>query len=255
MNKQQVDSNLCSNAEEQLRQSEERYHQLFEKMTEGFALHEIICNDDGIPVDYRFLDINPAFEQLTGLKREVVIGASHSALLPNDDPKWLQVYGNVALTGNSIHFVNYSQVLKRHYEVFAYCPAPLQFAVMFTDVTERKKAEQTLEKYRILSDSSRDIMLFVNLDGQIIEANNAAVSAYGYTHDELLSLSIFDLRCNDTPQQTEEQMTEANTSGLLFETTHFRKDGSCFPVEVSFTWSRHSRTTSFIKYYQRYLPP
>ena len=61
-------------AEEALRQSEERYHALFNSMTEGFALHEIICDEKGEPCDYRFLDINPAFERLTGLKREDVVG-------------------------------------------------------------------------------------------------------------------------------------------------------------------------------------
>ena len=59
-------------AEDALRQSEERYRALFNSMIEGFALHEIICDEKGEPFDYRFLDINPAFEKLTGLKREIV---------------------------------------------------------------------------------------------------------------------------------------------------------------------------------------
>ncbi|MHB1458380.1 MAG: PAS domain S-box protein [Armatimonadota bacterium] len=220
-------------AEEELQASESRYHQLFETMTEGFALHEIICDENGDPIDYRFLDINPAFEQLTGLKRENVIGNTYKNLLPDDNPAWLQSFGKVALTGHSTHFSDFSPVLNRDYEVFAYSPLPGQFAVMFTDVTERKRAERALQKYKILSNYSRDIMLFVRLEGQIIEANDAALAAYGYTHDELLNLSIFELRSTDAPEQTAEQMAEANSTGLLFETIHCRKDGSCFPVEVS----------------------
>ena len=73
--------------EQALRESEERYRSLFEGMTEGFALHEIICDEAGKPCDYRFLEINPAFERLTGLKREEVVGKTLSQVLPEDDPQ------------------------------------------------------------------------------------------------------------------------------------------------------------------------
>jgi len=131
-------------AEMVLRASEERYWSLFSGMTEGFALHEIITNDQGQPCDYRFLDINPAFERLTGLKRKDVIGRTHNEVLPNNDPKWLSLYGKVALTGDPVQFDNYSPPLQRHYEVLAYRPGPDQFAVIFMDITERKRAEDLL---------------------------------------------------------------------------------------------------------------
>jgi len=114
-------------AKEALRESEERYRSLFSAMTDGFALHEIICTDQGKPCDYRFLDINPAFERLTGLKREEVVGRTVSEVLPNNDPYWVEIYGKVALAGESVHFENYASALDTHYEVFAYRPAPRQF--------------------------------------------------------------------------------------------------------------------------------
>ena len=132
-------------AEEALLESEERYRALFNGMTEGFATHEIITDEQGIPVDYRFLDINPAFERLTGLKREDVVGNTHNEVLPGDDPKWVRMYGAVALSGEPVQFENYSPALERHYEVLAYRPAPRQFAVTFMDITERKLAEETLQ--------------------------------------------------------------------------------------------------------------
>ena len=125
--------------------AEERYRSLFEGMTEGFALHEIVCDNKGVPCDYRFLEVNPAFERLTGLKQEKVVGRLMSEVLLDDDPTWVRRYGEVALTGRSASFQNYSTQLKRHYEVFAYCPAPQQFAVLFLDVTERKHLETALE--------------------------------------------------------------------------------------------------------------
>ncbi len=127
-----------------LRESEERYRSLFNSMSEGFALHEIVCDGRGEPCDYRFLEINPAFEALTGLKREDVVGRLKSEVLPDDDPRWVGAYGAVALTGESTHFDLYSPALRRHYEVFAYRSAPRQFAVVFLDITEHRRTEEEL---------------------------------------------------------------------------------------------------------------
>jgi PAS domain S-box-containing protein len=128
------------------RQDEERYRLLFDSMTEGFAVHEIITDEHGTPVDYRFLEINPAFERLTGLRRKQVVGKTHNEVLPDDSPKWVQMCGEAALTGKPVQFEDYSRALKRHYEVVAYRPAPRQFAVIFMDIAERKAGEEALRK-------------------------------------------------------------------------------------------------------------
>ena len=109
-------------------------------------MHEIICDEKGAPCDYRFLDINPAFERLTGLKRDDVVGKTYKEILQNDDPRWVSTYGAVALTGEPVQFENYSPELKRHYEVFAFSPTPSRFAVVFRDISERKQMEETLRK-------------------------------------------------------------------------------------------------------------
>jgi PAS domain S-box-containing protein len=101
------------------------------------------------------------------------------------------------------------------------------------DITERKKAEEILEKYRLFSENAHDIVLFVRRDGHILEANAAAVKAYGYTYEEILSLSIYDLRASDIGYDIEDQMDMAYNNGILFEAVHRRKDGRDFPVEVS----------------------
>ena len=129
-------------AEQSLRKSEQRYRALFENMTEGFALHEILTDSHGSPRDYRFLDVNPSFERLTGLKRANLVGKRVLEVLPENEPVWIERYGKVALTGEPAHFENFSTPLNRWYEVFAYRPAPLQFAVIFTDITQRKQLEQ-----------------------------------------------------------------------------------------------------------------
>lgn len=107
------------------------------------------------------------------------------------------------------------------------------------DITERKESEVILARYQLLSDQARDIMLFMRLDGQIIEANAAAADAYGYDRATLLKLKIQDLREPSTHATITEQMAQASQEaagqGIRFETIHRRQDGSSFPVEVSST--------------------
>jgi PAS domain S-box-containing protein len=133
-------------AEKSVYESEERYRLIFSEMMEGFALHEIICNDQGEPIDYRFLEINPAFEKLTGLKAEKLIGKTVHQVLPATESYWIEMYGQVALTGEPISFENYSLELDRTYRVSAFSPKRGQFAVIFQDVTEQKRVEQELNR-------------------------------------------------------------------------------------------------------------
>jgi PAS domain S-box-containing protein len=128
-----------------LQESEQKYRQLFQSMQNGFALHEIIRDEQGIPCDYRFLEINPAFERLTGLKAEHVVGRTVLEVLPGTEPFWIETYGKVALSGESAFFVNYAEQIQRYYEVMAYSPQKLLFATIIADITERKQAEQELQ--------------------------------------------------------------------------------------------------------------
>jgi PAS domain S-box-containing protein len=178
-----------SRAEDQLRESEERYRCLFNEMTEGFALHEILCDEHGKPCDYRFLDLNPAFERLTGLKRRDVIGKTVREVLPAEDPGWVGVYGAVALTGKPIHFDNYSAALDRHYDVLAYCPAPRQFAVLFTDTTDRKRAEEEkLEMERRFLHAQKLESLGILAGGIAHDFNNILAGLLGYADLAMMRL-------------------------------------------------------------------
>ncbi|SIO47168.1 PAS domain S-box-containing protein [Singulisphaera sp. GP187] len=101
------------------------------------------------------------------------------------------------------------------------------------DVADRRSAERLLDRYRLLSQHARDIVLFVRTDGRIVEANDAAIAAYGYDRDTLLRMSILELRDSETVAFVPDQMAQADVQGVTFETVHRRKDGSTFPVEVS----------------------
>jgi len=129
--------------------AEQNYQSIFNEMIDGFSLHDVICDDDGKPVDYRFLAVNPSFERLTGLKGSDIVGRRVLEVLPQTESHWIEKFGNVAITGEPAHFENYSRELDCYYEVTAYRPAEGQFACIFVDVTERKRAEeerQLLEK-------------------------------------------------------------------------------------------------------------
>lgn len=133
-------------SKKQLRESEERYRRLFNEMTTGFALHEIILDEHGQPCDYRFLDINPAFERLTGLRREEIIGKRATETLPGLQTFWLERYEQVALTGTAIEFEDYHPALNKYIEARVFCPSPGQFATLLHDISDRKRAEEFLRK-------------------------------------------------------------------------------------------------------------
>lgn len=103
-----------------------------------------------------------------------------------------------------------------------------------SEIEGRRRIERSLERYQLLANHSRDIVLFVRRsDGRIIEGNEAALRAYGFGREELLSLTIHDLRAPETQAAVDRQMATASDEGILFETVHHRRDGSVFSVEVS----------------------
>jgi PAS domain S-box-containing protein len=128
----------------------------------GVALHEVICDESGRPCDYRFLGVNPAFEDLIGLAASDIIGRTVLEVLPTTEPVWIERYGRVALGRAPVRFEESSGALGRSYEVRAYAAGNGRFVVTFTDVSEHKQAEAVLREsealYRsILSASPDDI--------------------------------------------------------------------------------------------------
>ncbi|MBF0231964.1 MAG: transporter substrate-binding domain-containing protein, partial [Desulfamplus sp.] len=117
-----------------------QYFELFEKMLDGFALHEIICDEKGNPVDYRFIAVNPAFEKMTELRADDIIGKRVLEILPSTEPYWIETYGKVALAGESIMFENYSKEFGRHFAVSSYQTEYMQFACILQDITDKKNS-------------------------------------------------------------------------------------------------------------------
>ncbi len=126
----------------EIRQAREEYQQLFRLMMNGFLRGEIVRNPDGQAVDFRFLAVNPAFERLTGLKAETTIGRAAREVIPDLEHSWLDIYERVVTTGEPVQFENASRALNKTFDVSAFRTGPNQFAAMFFDITERRRAEE-----------------------------------------------------------------------------------------------------------------
>lgn len=130
-----------------LRTSEERYRTLFEAIDEGFCIIEVLFDEIGRPVDYRFLETNPAFEKQTGLTQ--VQGRRILELSPGHETHWFEIYGKIALTGEPARFERRAERLQHWYDVYAFRfgpPEARQVAVLFNNITGRKRMEEELRQ-------------------------------------------------------------------------------------------------------------
>lgn len=199
---------------EALHITERRYKTLFESMTEGLALHELIFDKKGVPCDCRFLEVNPAFEKLTGLKRQDVIGRLSSEVLPNNDLHWLEIFGRVTLTGEPVHFDSFSKPLQKYYEVYAYRTAEFQFAVLFSDITERKRSQEAIQlseqKYRELIETSNSIIMKADRNLNITFMNDFGLKFFGYTAGELIGKNVVGTTIPPTDDEYRDLAAMAN---------------------------------------------
>ncbi|MCW4043994.1 MAG: PAS domain S-box protein [Candidatus Bathyarchaeota archaeon] len=232
--------------EEKLRASEEKYHSLFTSMAEGVCLHELIYNASGKAVDYVILDANPAYEVITGIRKEEAIGKKASEIYGTYGAPYIDTYSEVAETGESTWFETYFQPLKKHFSISVFSPAKGKFATVLTDVTERKQLEETLreseEKFRAISTSALDAIILVDDEGKFAYWNPAAEKMFGYTSEEILKLNVADAIDALAPLQYREFFSKflkepaeatAQFQGTTISLSALKKDGTEIPVELS----------------------
>jgi PAS domain S-box-containing protein len=187
------------------------HRSLFEHAVNGLAFHEVVVDGAGRPIDYVFLDANPAFERQTGLRREAIVGRRVTEVLPGierDPADWIGRYGRVALTGEAVHFEQFSVALQRWFAVAAFSPAKGYFAVAFTDVTEHRRLEEALrESERRCRIQSSDLGAILNAthaqlalldtDMRFLLVNDAYARSCGHRREELLGRGHFELFPNE----------------------------------------------------------
>ncbi len=221
--------------ERELEESEIKYRSLFENMLEGFAYCRMFYDEKGSPADFSYLVVNQAFDRIVGTK--TVTGRRVTEIFPgirDAFPGLFEIYGRVALTGRAESFDLDFKPLGKWLHISVYSMEKEHFVAIFEDITLRKKAEEALRLYQVFTENARDIILFINpADGRILEANKAAERTYGYSREELLGMTIFDLRRPDARHKVDRPLNLASQGGILFETIHRTKDGRDLSVEVS----------------------
>lgn len=173
-------------ADAALRDSERKFHSLYTSMTEGMALHEVIFDAAGQPLDYLLLDVNPAFESIMGLRRQSVLGGHASEIYGTGTAPYLDVFARVAMTGQAVRFETEFKPLSRSFFISAFSPAKNQFATVFEDITERKSAEALMRRAAIVFDNCQEGILVCDANNRILEVNPAFSRITGYSRDEVL---------------------------------------------------------------------
>ena len=225
-------------ADQWLRASEARYHTLFESMDEGYCVTEVAFDDAGGAADYRFLEVNPAFEKHTGLSGAA--GRTMRELVPDLEAHWFETYGRVARTGEPVRFVDEAKAMGgRWFDVYAFRlggAGSNKVAVLFTDITARRHAEGRLgeseERLRLVVESATGFAIFTMDGGGVVTGwNSGAERLFGYPDAEIVGKHD---RILYTPEDAAQRIPEreivkaAEEGRAVNERWHVRRDGSQF---------------------------
>jgi PAS domain S-box-containing protein len=131
-------------AELRARDNYDPYRTSLLSLREAYFLAEILYDADGNPSNYRYLETNPSFERMVGLPRNLILNRRRDEVVPRPSPFWLDVFRQVALSGIPSYCSFFSETLNSYYEVFAFRPAADRYAVLLTDITARRKADEAL---------------------------------------------------------------------------------------------------------------
>lgn len=245
------------------RKAQQDYRMLFHEMLDGFALHEIICDAQGQPVDFRYLAVNPAFERLLGRRAEEVLGKTVLEILPGTEAYWIETYGRVALTGEPVHFEEYSSELDKFFSIAAFRPAPSQFACIARDVSGHKRSAAERERLLAESERARQALLSVIEDlrrteaerarlaeaieqsaetvvitdqaGTIVYVNPTFTAVSGYSRQEAVGRNPRLLKSGVQDESFYRTLWDTISSGRTWRGRMFnrRKDGTCFTEEAT----------------------
>ncbi len=205
--------------EKALRESEEMYRVLFTSMHEGFTLCEIIRNHDGTPCDFRFLEINPSFEQLSGIEREVNVGKSVLEVDADMHMRWMNIIDSVVVNAKPVRYLHNSPKLDKVFEVIAFSPKQDRFAVLAFDITKLKRLEKELQEqlhfYQNFIDSIPTPAFYRDMDGRFQFCNTAFETAIGLERKDIIDQSLYAVLPRDLADKYREMdLTLLSTSGV-----------------------------------------
>jgi PAS domain S-box-containing protein len=223
----------CKRAEQALRESEGKYRRLFESIDEGFCTIEVVFDENEKPIDYRFLEVNPVFEKQTGIKDAQ--GRRMREIAPQHEEHWFEIYGKVALTGEPARFENRAEQLHRWYDVYAFRvgdPQERKVALLFNDITERKRTEEALreseERFRRYFDLGLVGMAITSPTKGCLEVNDELCRILGYEREELLRMTWAEMTHPDdltADVANFNRVLAGEFDGYLMDKRWIRKDG------------------------------
>jgi diguanylate cyclase (GGDEF)-like protein/PAS domain S-box-containing protein len=199
----------------------------------GYAYHRLVTGAGGTPVDYVILEVNAAFENLTGLKAADIVGRPVSESIPDigkSEFNWFEFYGEVVRTGKPREVEQYSTTLGRWYKVQAYSPVPEHFAAIFTDITAERERQDELQRF---FDINLDLLCIADTNGYFLKLNKAWEDSLGYPLEELYRHEFLDFVHPDDLAATLETMTslrgQDNVTGFI--NRYRRADGTYRSIE------------------------
>lgn len=230
--------------EQALQESEQRYRALFDSMSEGLSIHEIIFDPPGHAVDYRIVEVNPAFETITQLSRQQVIGKTIRAIFPDIDADWIARNAAVAATGEYFRLEGLDQRTNKYIETLLYRIGENRVAALTVDASERWRSQEALRqseaRLRRLVDANIIGIMYTGLDGRITVANDAFLDMVGYTRQELEAGQVNWIKMTPPEYQDldEHAIHEAHERGACtpYEKVYLRKDGIPVPILLGFAY-------------------
>ncbi|MCX7014681.1 MAG: PAS domain S-box protein [Candidatus Sumerlaeota bacterium] len=222
-------------AEEARRRSEARYHMLFNEMLNAFVIHEVLFDDNGRAFDFRILEMNPAFEKLSGWKAADVIGKTRREIHPEAESTWLGTFAEVASTGKPAHFEGYSHAFGKFVEATAFCPEKGKCAVIFSDITQRKRAEESLQRLATVVEQTSEAIVVTDLTGAIQYVNPAFARITGYAREEAIGQNPRFLKSGKQSARFYQDLWGTITGGEVWtgRFTNKKKDGSLYEEEAA----------------------
>jgi PAS domain S-box-containing protein len=186
--------------EQALSKSQKKYCGLFQHLTDGFACCQVCFDQNGVPQDYVFTDVNDAFRRLTGVKDKPILGRKISEALPMLQqviPDWQKLYIKVVVKGKTVSFEKYAVGINKWLSVQVYCPETGYLAVILQDVTQRKKAvsalKQSEKQYKKLADSIVDLFFAVDSSLKFTYWNSASQRYTGISANEAVGRHVYDV--------------------------------------------------------------
>lgn len=223
------DITLYKQAEKSLQESELKYRSLIENMSEGVVLNELIYDADGQVVDWVIREVNPAYETLMDLPRQMVIDQPASMVYDSHVVSmYLEALTSVATTGKPLTLEVYSPWTASYFLASIFSVGPGQVAVAFTDITNRKANEERLNYQAKLLENVSDAIISTDTEFKIVSWNQAAEKIYGWTAAEAIGQSTRDILDSvEAPYKNEAIMRQFFEQGYLeSEVNQWRKDGT-----------------------------